>query len=314
MDDSIYISLRFALYIDLMLLFGLALFGLYSLRGKERADGAVLNFGSLLVGTALIGILLSMVAMLQMAKTMSGVSSVMELHHHILQMMLMDTDVGLTWMVRIASLTLAAIAATLNRRSPALSLWLATLCGAIALATLAWTGHGAMDEGSRRYLHFTSDIVHLLGAGSWLGALAAFALLLRSTNLTGDLQIRLLARTLTGFESAGTLIVATLTITGIVNYLMVVGPAFETLTSSTYGALLSLKVFLFAGMLVFAAVNRFHLSPLLERSIQADTHTVAINALRRSMILEFSVAVIIMGLVAWLGTLSPEMEMSAESP
>ncbi|BFT65066.1 copper homeostasis membrane protein CopD [Pseudomonas moorei] len=312
MDDSIYISLRFALYIDLMLLFGLALFGLYSLKGKERADGAVLNFGSLLGGTALIGILLSMAAMLHMAKTMSGMSSVMELHHHILQMMLMDTDVGLTWMARIASLTVAVIAATLNRRAPALSLWLVTVCGAIALATLAWTGHGAMDEGSRRYLHFTSDIVHLLGAGSWLGALAAFALLLRSTHLTGDLQIRLLARTLTGFELAGTLIVATLAITGIVNYLMVVGPAFETLTSSTYGALLSLKVFLFAGMLVFAAVNRFHLSPLLERSIQSGTHTIAINALRRSMILEFSVAVIIMGLVAWLGTLSPEMEMSAE--
>ncbi|MBM6443453.1 copper homeostasis membrane protein CopD [Pseudomonas sp. MIL9] len=312
MDDSIYISLRFALYIDLMLLFGLALFGLYSLKGKERADGAVLNFGSLLGVTALIGILLSMAAMLHMAKTMSGMSSVMELHHHILQMMLMDTDVGLTWMARIASLTVAVIAATLNRRAPALSLWLVTLCGAIALSTLAWTGHGAMDEGSRRYLHFTSDIVHLLGAGSWLGALAAFALLLRSTHLTGDLQIRLLARTLTGFESAGTLIVATLAITGIVNYLMVVGPAFETLTSSTYGALLSLKVFLFAGMLVFAAVNRFHLSPLLERSIQSGTHTIAINALRRSMILEFSVAVIIMGLVAWLGTLSPEMEMSAE--
>lgn len=312
MDDSIYISLRFALYIDLMLLFGLALFGLYSLKGKERADGAVLNFGSLLGGTALTGILLSMAAMLHMAKTMSGMSSVMELHHHILQMMLMDTDVGLTWMARIASLTVAVIAATLTRRAPALSLWLVTLCGAIALATLAWTGHGAMDEGSRRYLHFTSDIVHLLGAGSWLGALAAFALLLRSTHLTSDLQIRLLARTLTGFESAGTLIVATLAITGIVNYLMVVGPAFETLTSSTYGALLSLKVFLFAGMLVFAAVNRFHLSPLLERSIQTNTHIVAINALRRSMILELSVAVIIMGLVAWLGTLSPEMEMSAE--
>lgn len=309
MDDSIYISLRFALYIDLMLLFGLALFGLYSLKGKERTGGTVLNFGSLLVGTAVIGILLSMAAMLHMAKTMSGMSSVMELHHHILQMMLMDTDVGLTWMVRIASLTVAVIAATLNQRAPALSLRLVTLCGAIALATLAWTGHGAMDEGSRRYLHFTSDIVHLLAAGSWLGALAAFALLLRSNNLTGDLQIRLLARMLTGFESAGALIVATLAITGVVNYLLVVGPVLETLTTSTYGALLSLKVFLFAGMLVFAAVNRFHLSPLLERSIQTGTHNVAINALRRSMILELSVAVIIMGLVAWLGTLSPEMEM-----
>lgn len=312
MDDSIYISLRFALYIDLMLLFGLALFGLYSLKGKERTGGTVLNFGSLLVGTAVIGILLSMAAMLHMAKTMSGMSSVMELHHHILQMMLMDTDVGLTWMVRIASLTVAVIAATLNQRAPALSLRLVTLCGAIALATLAWTGHGAMDEGSRRYLHFTSDIVHLLAAGSWLGALAAFALLLRSNNLTGDLQIRLLARMLTSFELAGALIVATLAITGVVNYLLVVGPVLETLTTSTYGALLSLKVFLFAGMLVFAAVNRFHLSPLLERSIQTGTHNVAINALRRSMILELSVAVIIMGLVAWLGTLSPEMEMSAE--
>ena len=301
MDDSIYISLRFALYIDLMLLFGLALFGLYSLKGKERTGGTVLNFGSLLVGTAVIGILLSMAAMLHMAKTMSGMSSVMELHHHILQMMLMDTDVGLTWMVRIASLTVAVIAATLNQRAPALSLRLVTVCGAIALATLAWTGHGAMDEGSRRYLHFTSDIVHLLAAGSWLGALAAFALLLRSNNLTGDLQIRLLARMLTGFESAGALMVATLAITGVVNYLLVVGPVLETLTTSTYGALLSLKVFLFAGMLVFAAVNRFHLSPLLERSIQTGTPNVAINALRRSMILELSVAVIIMGLVAWLG-------------
>ncbi|OMQ39307.1 copper homeostasis membrane protein CopD [Pseudomonas putida] len=312
MDDSIYISLRFALYIDLMLLFGLALFGLYSLKGKERTDGAVLNFGSLLVGTAVIGILLSMAAMLHMAKTMSGVSSVMELHHHILQMMLMDTEVGLTWMVRIASLTVAIIAARLNRRAPSTSLWLVSLCGAIALATLAWTGHGAMDEGSRRYLHFTSDIVHLLGAGSWLGAIAAFALLLRTNNLTGDLQVHLLARTLTGFESAGMLIVATLTITGIANYLLVVGPAFETLTSSTYGTLLSLKVFLFFGMLVFAAVNRFHLSPLLKRSIKTGTHKIAINALRRSMILELLVAVIIMALVAWLGTLSPEMEMEME--
>jgi putative copper resistance protein D len=253
-----------------------------------------------------------MAAMLHMAKTMSGVSSVMELHHHILQMMLMDTEVGLTWMVRIASLTVAIIAACLNRRAPSTSLWLVSLCGAIALATLAWTGHGAMDEGSRRYLHFTSDIVHLLGAGSWLGAIAAFALLLRTNNLTGDLQVHLLARTLTGFESAGMLIVATLTITGIANYLLVVGPAFETLTSSTYGALLSLKVFLFFGMLVFAAVNRFHLSPLLKRSIKTGTHKIAINALRRSMILELLVAVIIMALVAWLGTLSPEMEMEME--
>ena len=40
MDDSIYISLRFTLYIDLMLLFGLALFGLYSLCLLYTSDAA----------------------------------------------------------------------------------------------------------------------------------------------------------------------------------------------------------------------------------------------------------------------------------
>ncbi|WP_350647336.1 copper homeostasis membrane protein CopD [Pseudomonas sp. HY13-MNA-CIBAN-0226] len=312
MDDSINIILRFALYIDLMLLFGLALFGIYSLKGKERGGGVVLNFESLLAATAVIGVLLSIAAMLQMAKTMSGVSSFMELHHHILEMMLMGTDAGLTWMVRIASLTMAVIAALLNRRAPAISLWGVTVCGAVALGTLAWTGHGAMDEGTRRYLHFTSDIVHLLGAGSWLGALSAFVILLRSNKLSGALQIQVLARALTGFESAGALIVLTLTVTGIANYLLVVGQTLETLTTTTYGALLSFKVFLFAGMLILAALNRFHLSPLLEQSIQIGTHAVAINALRRSMILELLLAVIIMGLVAWLGTLSPEIEMSVD--
>jgi putative copper resistance protein D len=39
---------------------------------------------------------------------------------------------------------------------------------------------------------------------------------------------------------------------------------------------------------------------------------VAANALRRSVVLELAAAVLIVGLVAWLGTLSPEMEMAAE--
>jgi len=150
----------------------------------------------------LIGILLSVAAMLQMAKVMSGVSSFFEIHRHILEMILMGTDVGLTWIVRVAALVLAAIAALFNRRAPTLSLLAVSALGAIALASLAWTGHGAMDEGILRYVHFTSDIAHLLGAGGWLGALVAFVLLLRSKKLEGEQHLRLLSRTLTGFEKA----------------------------------------------------------------------------------------------------------------
>ena len=310
MSDSINITVRFALYMDLMLLFGLAIFGLYSLRGKERVSGAVLNFESLIFGTVVVGILLSLAAMLLLAKAMSGVSEFMELHRHIFEMVLTGTDVGLMWMIRIAALVLAGIGLTLNKRFPTVSLWVVTLCGAVALATLAWTGHGAMDEGDRRYIHFASDIFHLLAAGGWLGALAAFALLLRTKILNGEQEVRILSRVLTGFESAGALIVVSLGITGVVNYLFVVGPTLDGVVFSTYGALLCLKILLFAAMLVLATMNRFHLSPLLEQSIQSGEYTSAVNALRRSMALEFSVAIIIVCLVAWLGTLSPEMDMS----
>lgn len=312
MGDPVTIALRFALYIDLIMLFGLALFGLYSLKGKERISGAVFNFESILVWAALIGTLLSVAAMLQMAKVMSGVSSFSEIHRHILEMILTGTDVGLTWMVRIAALVLAAVAALFNKRAPTLSLLAVSALGAVALASLAWTGHGAMDEGILRYVHFTSDITHLLGAGGWLGALVAFVLLLRSKRLEGEQHLRLLSRTLTGFETAGALIVISLTVTGIANYVLIIGPEIGGLLKSTYGFLLTIKVALFAAMLVLAAANRYHLSPLLDRSLQTGSYAPAINALQRSIILEFAVAIVIVSLVAWFGTLSPEMDMAVE--
>lgn len=312
MGDPVTIALRFALYIDMIMLFGLALFGLYSLKGQERVSGVVFNFESILLWGALIGTLLSVAAMLQMAKVMSGVSSFFELHRHILQMLVTSTDMGLTWMIRIAALLLVALAAIFSKRAPTLSLVLASVLGAIALATLAWTGHGAMDEGLLRYVHFTSDIAHLLGAGGWLGALVAFVLLLRSRRLDGEQRLRLLSRTLIGFESAGALIVISLAITGIANYVLIVGPEISGVMKSTYGLLLALKIVLFMGMLILAAANRFHLSPLLGRSLQTGRYAPAISALRRSIILEFAVAVIIVSLVAWFGTLSPDMDMAVE--
>lgn len=303
MSDSINIALRFALYVDLMLLFGLAAFGLYGLRGQERVSGAVLPFVSLLAITALLGGLLSLAAMACMAWAMSGVADWTELWPHI-EMMVFETDVGWAWTLRMAALLLVGFAVIFSKRWPTAGLGLITLGGAVALATLAWAGHGAMDEDSRRSWHFITDFLHLWAAGGWVGALAAFALLLRQA----EPQLAVLARTLTGFETAGALIVAIISVTGAVNYLFIVGPSVDGMLDSTYGRLLTLKLILFTAMLVFAALNRFHLSPLLEQARQTGEHGVAVNALRRSMVLEFSVAVFILGLVAWLGTLSPVME------
>jgi putative copper resistance protein D len=302
-SDSINIALRFALYLDLMLLFGLAAFGLYSLRGQERVSGAVLPFASLLASTAVLGMLLSLGAMACMTWVMSGASEWAELWPH-LEMMVLETDVGLSWTLRMAALLLAGFAVTLDSRWPTVSLGLAMLGGAVALATLAWTGHGAMDEGARRNWHFISDFLHLWAAGGWIGALVAFALLLRQA----EPRLAVLARTLAGFATAGAVIVAVISVTGVANYLFIVGPNVAGLLDSTYGQLLALKLSLFLAMLGFAALNRFHLGPLLEQARQTGEHRIAMSALRRSMLLELGVAVIILGLVAWLGTLSPGME------
>ena len=164
----------------------------------------------------------------------------------------------------------------------------------------------------RRYWHFITDILHLLASAAWLGALVAFALMAKINDLQTEERIRLLARAVSRFEWVGAVIVLVITVTGIVNYLFIVGPELDEVFLSTYGILLFIKVGLFAGMLVLAALNRFHLGPLLERSLRDRQYRVAANALRRSVVVELGAAVLIVGLVAWLGTLSPEMEMSAE--
>ncbi|PMZ88475.1 MULTISPECIES: copper homeostasis membrane protein CopD [unclassified Pseudomonas] len=309
MSDPINVALRLALYLDLMLLFGLAVFGLYSFRGKERVSGTLLHFGSLLPGTAVIGMLLSVAAFVVMTKNMSGASEWAELQPH-MEMMLYETEVGYSWVTRMISLAVVIFAGSQNRRWPTGSLWIATIAGSIALATIPWTGHGAMDEGTLRFWHFAADILHLLAAGGWIGALAAFGLMLSIRGANSEQLVRVLSRALRGFETAGAFIVGTIIVTGVANYLFIVGPSVIEVVTSTYGALLFVKILLFLGMIGLATLNRFYLSPSLERSVVAGDFSLAATALRKSVVIESTCAVVIVCLVAWLGTLSPSIEMA----
>ncbi|MBX8620485.1 copper homeostasis membrane protein CopD [Pseudomonas glycinae] len=285
MAELINILLRLALYVDLLLLFGLALFGLYSV-------DAVLRFRPMLRGMALIGALLSVAGLVLMTRAMSGETEFAALWPH-LQMMVLETDVGLAWTLRMIALIAVVIWP---------GLWLASMAGALALASLAWSGHGAMDNA----WHLLSDILHLLAAGAWLGAMLALILMARLDALCSEARIRSLADSVKRFEGVGAAIVLILSVTGVANYLFIVGPTLGEVLLGTYGILLAIKVMLFGGMLVLAALNRFHLGPLLEQSLRAGQHQVAANALRRSVALELMIALLIVGLVAWLGTLSPE--------
>lgn len=285
MADLINILLRMALYVDLLLLFGMALFGLYNV-------DAVLRFRPMLRGMALIGALLSVAGLVLMTRTMSGETEFAALWPH-LQMMLFETDVGLAWAVRMIALIVVMIWP---------GVWLASIASALALASLAWSGHGAMDNA----WHLLSDILHLLAAGAWMGAMLALILMSRLDALFSEARIRSLAEAVKRFEGVGAAIVLILSVTGVLNYLFIVGPTLDDVLLRTYGMLLAIKVVLFAGMLVLAALNRFHLGPSLEQSLRDGQHQEAANALRRSVAVELGMALLIVALVAWLGTLGPD--------
>ncbi|ONN65335.1 copper homeostasis membrane protein CopD, partial [Herbaspirillum sp. VT-16-41] len=230
--DGMTVLVRFALYLDLMLVFGLPLFQLHALRQPERSSPLGKKFVVLTASAAAIGLALSAVSMLLMTKAMTGAADIGSIEQHMFEMMLTDTSFGMAWCLRMGMLLVVIITALLSNVWPTVSAVLMSAAGGAALATLSWAGHGAMDEGVRGHVHLIADIIHLLAAGGWIGALAAFILMLVLRYGNAPADVSLLSRTLNGFALMGTLIVGSLVITGALNYWLIVGPTITGLFSS----------------------------------------------------------------------------------
>ena len=311
MTDILTIGIRFALYVDLMLLFGLPLFGLYALRGAERLHGKVLPLRALAIWLSLTALGLSVLSIIAMTASMAGVA-LTEIDRASVNMMISETPMGYAWQTRIAALLMTlTIAIVMGGRKTPTWLVLVSMGSTVALGSLAWTGHGAASEGVAGARHLIADIVHLIAAGAWIGALAALgALLFRPARTMSDEHIRLTHRALEGFSLVGTIIVALIVLSGLVNSWMLVGPQhLLSMASTLYGQVLIAKLVLFGAMLGLAAANRFRLTPAFDKAIKDGGTLPTISRLRMSVTYEMSAALIILGLVAWLGTLEPPMSM-----
>lgn len=161
--DWLTIVLRLALYLDLAAAFGVAMFGLYALGNDERSSTISRRYRVLIGASAAIGIALSMWGMTVMAKAMSGAQSYAELSTHVFDMLITGTHMGIAWCIRILALLVCVLVAMLKLNAT-LRFAVMALSTGVALATLAWAGHGAMDDGVRGYIHLASDITHL-GSG-----------------------------------------------------------------------------------------------------------------------------------------------------
>ena len=297
------IAARFALYGVLGGLLGLSAFGLYALRGRERGDALALR--PWLVAGSVLGLLLSAVALALLAASMAGTPP-WPIDRDAIGALLSGSAMGTAWKVRMAALVVAGCAGAMAA-GRGIGLGMVALASGVALATLAWAGHGAMDEGAIGWAHLVADILHLLSAGAWVGALLGLVLLVtRPAAQVDAAHLTLTHRALHGFGTVGTVVVGTIVVTGLVNGWLLVGPGnVLALGATLYGRLLLAKLAMFVAMLGLAALNRFRLTPSFEGSIAAADHRGALRALRASLAVETACVVVILALVAWLGTLEP---------
>ena len=228
---------------------------------------------------------------------MSGLPLASALDRATLGAVLTQTLFGRVWLVRFALAVALGAVLLLARRGAALEAAGALLAGAL-LASLAWAGHAAAEQGSDRIVHLSADAVHLLAAGAWLGALLPLARVLagaRRAPATLDFATSATRR----FSAMGAASVGALVLTGTASAWYTVGSV-PGLFGTGYGRLLLAKLALFAAMVALAAANRLRWTPRLRAGDES-----APRRLERNAIAETALGLAVLCVVGALGVTVP---------
>jgi putative copper export protein/mono/diheme cytochrome c family protein len=238
------------------------------------------------------------------AAVMSGLPIEQAISPDVLGLVLGKTTFGRVWMLRFG-LVIAAWALLLAMgRSPTeprrliLAIGAAGVAGAY-LAALAWAGHAAAGQGSDGDVEIVADVVHLLAAGAWLGALPGFVLMLARPQAP-----HMAAQAARRFSTLGVLCVSALTLSGLASAWYRVGDV-PALIGTDYGRLLLAKLALFAAMLAIALVNRGSLTTRL-----AGRDRIALSSFRRNVLLEIAAGIGVVSIVGVLGDTIPAAHQS----
>jgi putative copper resistance protein D len=276
-------------------------------RGEQRFAANVKAWNRLLAWSALVLAVISGAGWLFLtAAAMSGDNLVDVLPSGTLWTVLTETTFGHAWLIRtVLAAGLAAMFVpffSIRGRSP---MWLDSAAIAVAAAFaggLSWAGHAAGGLGTEAIVHPAADVLHLVAASAWAGALTPLAILLASDSALDGLEV---ARIVTvRFSALGMAAVATLLATGIVNSWYLVGST-EALFGTYYGKLLLLKLGLFLAMVGIAAFNWSRLTPALVQTDSLAAAQIARRRLFRSATIEVVAGAIIIAIVAVLGTEPP---------
>jgi putative copper resistance protein D len=211
------------------------------------------------------------------------------------------TFFGAVWFVRLAFLAIFAVF-VFRFEGGAIARVVLAILGCIIAASLAWQGHGGEGAGALGAWHRIADVVHLLAASIWIGALVVILRLLRR-EASAEASLDGLMR----FSEIGPFVVAALILTGLVNAWALTAPrSLMQAIATPYAMVLAVKLVLFACMLGLAVVNRFTLTPKLAAALRGASDTPqAVAAARLSVAVETALAVLVLVAVAALGILEP---------
>ena len=284
-EDVIVAGLTIVKFVHLsalMLLFGCGAFPLYA----KKPDGVLQRYLRGLVLTSAITALIG--GVLWFAFPGPG----------------LDTTFGRLLIVRL--LLIAAASVLFTRKSAGATWGVAVVLAGVAVATIAWTGHARNGVIAGAGLHLVGDMLHMLAAGVWIGALAWLLLLLSPYAQAPGREVE---HALAGFSGIGPGVVATLVITGLLNSLYLIGPQNAlSLWRKAYGLTLLIKLALFALMFVLAAVNRYRLTPRLAMAADHRSSEQALRAFKGTIAAETALAVLVLAAVALMGVLPPPTE------
>ena len=285
-------ALRLSLYAVLMLLFGRMLF---VRPGLPR-------------GVSLTLTVIALVLVITDAVTrLSGVLGISpaDIDGETARWFLAGTPVGEAGLLRLLAILAMLPLLAINRPVQGLRRLALLALSASALASLSWNGHAAAGDGFGGTLRLGAGMLHLLAAGAWVGAIAA--ILQRALRRQGPgLHERTheLWQAAHGFAVPGTIIVATLAMTGTYTYVDL-GGSVQNLTGTAHGRWLMIKLGLVGDMLGLAALHRWRLVPALAVSIRGGWQPRPLRSLRHSLACEAVLALLVLACVAVLGTLDP---------
>lgn len=205
----------------------------------------------------------------------------------------LHTHFGVLYSVRLVLLGALAFLLPVAYRAR----WVAALLAVGVVATYAGDGHASTTSPS--WLSMPIDGLHLAGMAVWLGGLLVL--------LCGVLPRREpdeLERVLPAFSTVAFVCVCVIAASGAYAAVRGVG-TIHAIFSTTYGLLVLTKILLFAGLLAIANVSRL----LVRRRTVAfamtdpvvdDDEDVDVERLRRSVVVEVGVALVVLAVTAVL--------------